>query len=64
VLGPRLANDDKVTRERAAVALGHMGSAAAPMQVQVHAAIDKAPTEREQRLLKWCLREITRAAAE
>jgi hypothetical protein len=36
-----------------------MGPAAAPAQSQVRAAIDKAPTEREQRLLKWCLREIT-----
>ena len=41
-----------------------MGPAAAPAQSQVRAAIDKAPTEREQRLLKWCLREITKPAAE
>jgi hypothetical protein len=64
IFASQLSRDDKTARERAAVALGYMGPAAAPAQPQVRAAIDKSPTEREQRLLKWCLREITKPAAE
>jgi HEAT repeat protein len=58
VLGPGLGAEDLVRRERAAVALGYMGPAAAPAKPQVARALTKAAGEREQRLLKWCLREI------
>ena len=54
-----LAENDIVKRERATVALGYMGSAGAPAREQVGQAASKAPTEREQRLLKWCLRQIS-----
>ena len=59
ILAPRLADADIVKRERAAVALGHMGAAAAPGIDRVKAAIGKASTDREKRLLAWCLREIS-----
>jgi len=59
ILSPALADPDIVTRERAAVALGYMGTAAAPCRAAVAAARDKAPTERERRLIKWCLRRIS-----
>ena len=58
-LGPGLAAPDIVTRERAAVALGYMGTAAASSKTLVAAARDKAPTERERRLIAWCLRQIS-----
>ncbi|MCY3021138.1 MAG: hypothetical protein NTW87_19160, partial [Planctomycetota bacterium] len=60
ILAPHLAGDDLRMRERAAVALGYMGLAAAPAKDQVKTALAKAPTEREQRLLQWCLREMDR----
>lgn len=60
ILPPHLASDDLRMRERATVALGYMGKAAAPAKEKVKAALDKAPTEREQRLLQWCLRELDR----
>jgi hypothetical protein len=59
VLSPGLTAPDIVMRERAAVALGYMGTAAAPSKALVAAAVDKAPTERERRLIKWCLQEIS-----
>jgi len=55
-----LADDNMVMRERAAVALGYMGPAACGAREQVAAAMGKAPSEREKRLLGWCLREIDR----
>lgn len=58
VLAPALADADIVKRERAAVALGYMGSAASSARPQIAAAITKAPTEREQRLLQWALRKV------
>jgi len=60
ILSPHLAGNDLHMRERATVALGCMGKAAAPAKEQIKAALSKAPTEREQRLLKWCLREVER----
>jgi len=49
-----------VMRERAAVALGYLGPAASGAKEQVVAALSKASSEREKRLLEWCLREIDR----
>jgi len=59
-LVPHLADDNMAMRERAAVALGYMGPAAAPAKEGVTAALGKASSEREKRLLQWCLREIDR----
>lgn len=59
ILTPALADQAVVNRERAAVALGYMGATAAPARQQVAEAARKAPTEREQRLMKWCLREVS-----
>jgi HEAT repeat protein len=56
-LSAALASDDLATRERATVAFGYMGAAAFPAQAKLQAAHDKAPTEREKRLLEWALRE-------
>jgi HEAT repeat protein len=58
ILTPGLADAGLVQRERAAVALGYMGIAAAPAKADVARALAKAPTEREQRLIRWCLRQI------
>jgi len=58
-LSAALASDDLATRERAAVAFGYMGAAALPAQARLQAALDKAPTEREKRLLEWALRETS-----
>jgi len=60
ILAPHLASDDLVMRERAAVGLAYMGAAAAPAVDRVQAALSKASSEREKRLLAWCLREISR----
>ena len=57
VLSAGLGDKDRVQRERAAVALGYMGRAAAAANPQVARALSAAQDEREQRLLKWCLRE-------
>lgn len=58
ILSPGLASSNIVQRERAAVALGYMGVAAAPAKAEVTKALASAPTEREQRLIRWCLRQI------
>ncbi|MBE3123338.1 MAG: HEAT repeat domain-containing protein, partial [Planctomycetes bacterium] len=63
ILSPGLEASDLVVRERAAVALGYMRTAAAPTKSLVAAAAEKAPTERERRLIRWCLREISGEAA-
>lgn len=57
-LMPLLADGDVAKRERAAVALGYMGTSAAPAREQISAAIRKAASEREQRLLRWTLRKV------
>ncbi len=54
-----LTSDNLATRERATVMFGYMGAAAAPAQARLQAAMDKAPTEREKRLIQWALGEIT-----
>jgi HEAT repeat protein len=54
-----LADSDQAVRERAAVAMGYMGSAAYPAKEQVSKAISKASTEQERRLMEWCLSEIS-----
>lgn len=61
-LVPHLADDNIAMRERAAVALGYMGSAAASAKDRVAVALAKVSSEREKRLLEWCLREIGRAS--
>ena len=58
-LSAALASDSLVTREHATVALGYMGAAAFPARASLQGALDKAPTEREKRLLEWALRETT-----
>ncbi len=58
VLTPGLAAKDLATRERAAVALGYIGRPAAAAKLQVALALQTAGDEREQRLLKWCLRQL------
>jgi HEAT repeat protein len=58
ILAPGLADKDLVQRQRAAVALGYMGPAAAAAKPGITQALGQAQDEREQRLLKWCLREI------
>jgi HEAT repeat protein len=61
VLTPGLADKDVVLRERAVVALGNMGAAAAPAREQVSKALAAAPGAKEKLLLKWCLGEIDAA---
>jgi HEAT repeat protein len=56
-LSAALASDGLATRERATVALGYMGGAAFPARATLQGALEKAPTEREKRLLEWALRE-------
>ena len=60
ILTPYLASDDIVMRERAVVALGNMGQAAAPAKNQIEAAMSKSSTPQEKRLIEWCLKEIQR----
>jgi HEAT repeat protein len=57
-LAPCLTDSNAAVRERAASAIGHMGSAAFPAKDQVSQALGKAATEQERHLLEWCLREI------
>lgn len=58
VLTPGLADKEQTPRERATVALGYMGRAAAGAKPQVAQALKLTTDEREQRLLKWCLRQM------
>jgi HEAT repeat protein len=58
ILSAGLADSSIVQRERAVVALGYMGPAAAPCRARVAEALRQAPTEQEQRLIKWCLKEM------
>lgn len=60
LLAHSLADRNIVTRERAAVAIGYMGSAAESVKPQLQDALGKAPTERERKLLQWSLGEIER----
>jgi hypothetical protein len=58
ILTPRLADKELVLRERATVAIGCMGRAARAARPQVAQALKTSPDEREQLLLKGCLREL------
>ncbi len=58
-LVPHLADDNIVVRERATVALGYRGPAAAPARERVTAALAKVSSEREKRLMEWCLISFT-----
>ncbi len=58
VLTPGLESDQTVVRERAAVALGYMGPAAAAAKGKATAALARTTGEKERLLLKWCLREM------
>jgi HEAT repeat protein len=58
ILTPGLGDSDLVKRERATVALGYMGSTAAPARAQVSRALEKTQDAREQLLLRWCMREM------
>ena len=62
-LVPYLADANMVMRERATVALGYMGPAASTAKNQVAAAMAEVSSEREGRLMKWCLQEISREAS-
>ncbi len=53
-----LEHDSGVMRERAALALGHMGSVAVNAREVVATASSRASSEQEKRLLTWCLHEI------
>jgi HEAT repeat protein len=55
---PALADDKLVLRERATVALGYMGPAAAAAKGPLTAALNKASSEQERRLIQWSLREV------
>ncbi len=61
ILVPHLSSADINMRERAAVALGYMGSSASDARAAVQAAADRAPTLREKKLLQWCVRQIAQA---
>jgi HEAT repeat protein len=63
ILTPGLESKQIIQRERSVVALGYMGAAAAPAKEKIAAALAIAATEREQRLIKWCLKEISTSAA-
>ena len=58
ILTPGLKDQQLATRERVAVALGFMGSSAAPTRLPLSRALEAAQDERERRLLQWCLRQI------
>ena len=55
---PNLQDADLALRERAAVGLGYMGDTATSAKLAVEAALAKAATEREKKLLEWTLRQI------
>jgi hypothetical protein len=59
ILVPYLADANMVMRERATVALGYMGPSAAKALDKVHEALSKVASEREGRLMKWCLQNIS-----
>jgi HEAT repeat protein len=58
LLAGHLADDESVVRQRAVVALGQMGPAAAAKKDRVEEALRNSASEREKRLLTWCLRKI------
>jgi HEAT repeat protein len=58
VLTPALRSDSVARRERAAVAIGYMGPAAVAAKGELAAAIERAPGEKERRLLRWSLKHV------
>jgi hypothetical protein len=58
VLTPYLTRDDLNLRERAAVAIGHMKSAAAPARTRLQAALSSARNDHEKRLIGWAIRQL------
>ncbi len=60
LLTPGLSDKELVMRERAAVAVGYMGHAANRVRPLVADALKNSTDEREQRLLRWCLRELSK----
>lgn len=58
VLKPYLKDSNLEMRERAAVAIGFMSQDGAPARTDVEAAVAKAASERERKLLQWTLRQI------
>lgn len=58
VLTPHLQDGELIMRERAAVAIGYMGEQAEPARALVAAALAKASSEREKRVMAWTLRKI------
>lgn len=58
ILTPRLEDKDLAQRERAAVALGYMGSTAESARSQLRKAVTAAANEQEKRLMQWSLRAI------
>ncbi len=63
ILTPGLTDKELKVRQRVTLALGYMGPAAAAAKTKITEAIANAPNEKEQRLLKWSLREIEAAPA-
>lgn len=57
-LTPKLADGDRQVRQRAAVALGFLGSDAASAKPAMQKALDAATDGKEQRMLKWSLSKI------
>lgn len=57
-LTSHLSQDSLVKRERAAVALGYLGPAAAASNDSLSKAITHAPTQQEKLLLQWAQREV------
>ncbi|HZZ71123.1 MAG TPA: HEAT repeat domain-containing protein [Pirellulales bacterium] len=64
ILTAGLSSKELAEQERAAVALGYMGSVANSAKEQLEAALSAATDEREQHLLKWSLRQISAEKAE
>jgi HEAT repeat protein len=62
ILVPALGDERLVMRERVTVALGYMGRPARAAGPHVAQALKAAQDEREQLLLKWCLRQMGGAA--
>ena len=58
ILTPSLSHKELVMRERAAVALGYMGSSARPASDALQAALAASTSEREKKLIAWSMREI------
>jgi hypothetical protein len=58
VLTPFLGNDDMNLRQRAVVAIGNMKASGTAAKPQLEAALNKAQTESEKRLIRWAIRQL------